>query len=329
MTKIAFITEGGLKMGMGHVVRSITLAEELKDSAEICFLTQSDEIVVNKIKNAEFDAFKLQNDHHIVNRLKDLNPNVVIIDKLNVDEDLVVELKDSLNTKLVIFGNLSKANKYADVVVNAVIGSKLKNKKFSDKSTNTIYFCGPRYYVLRKEFYEFKKKGKRLSGKTEKILLIFGGSDPSNLTSKVLNELLHFNADLKIDIILGVHFVYFDELNQVLGKYQTKKKNVRLYRNIKNVAELMYKADLVIVSPGVSMFEALCVSTPVIAIYQNPLQESWFDGSIHIFDKTEINKIKDAISNGDFLNPGEDYIKELDIGGGKTEIISAIIHGGE
>ncbi len=322
--KIAFLVEGGLEMGIGHIMRSITLAEEIADRAEICFLTKSDEIAVNQIKNTGFNTFQLKNDSEAVDILQEINPETVIIDRLNVEEDFAQKIKGGLNAKLVIFGNTSTANRYADIVVNGVIGTKLRNRKFIDEDTNTLYLYGPRYYVLRREFYEFKQQGKRLTGKLEKILLILGGSDPSNLTSKVLNELLSFNNAFKIDVILGMHFLYFDALNQALDKYQGKKKNVTIYRDIKNVAELMHNADLVIASPGVSMFEALCVGTPVIAIYQNLLQRSWFEGALPVLDENKINKLKDAISSGDFIKPDTEYIKNLNIAEGKAEIIEAI-----
>lgn len=326
--KIAIITEGGLEMGMGHIVRSITLAKELRYRVEICFFTNSDEIVVNEIKNAGFHTLNQPNSNDILSYLKELNTDIVIIDKLNVEENFAKEIKNTLNAKLIIFGNLSDANNYADIVVNAVIGTKLQNRKFIDNDSNTLYFCGPRYYVLRKEFYEFKKKGKRPIGKIEKILLILGGSDPSNLTSKLLTELLSFSDNFKIDVVLGSHFVYFNELNQILNNCQGSNEKVKIYRNIKNVAELMYKADLVITSPGVSLFEALCVGTSVVTVYQNEVQKSWFGGAIPILEKNEINKLKDIISNGAFLKPDTKYIKDLTVGQGKAELLESIIRGG-
>ena len=39
--RIAFVTDGGLKMGMGHIYRSISIAEELKDTAEISAVWES------------------------------------------------------------------------------------------------------------------------------------------------------------------------------------------------------------------------------------------------------------------------------------------------
>jgi UDP-2,4-diacetamido-2,4,6-trideoxy-beta-L-altropyranose hydrolase len=323
--KVVFITDGGLEVGMGHVQQSTTLARELRDKAEICFLTKSDEIVVNQIKDAGFDAFRLNNDNGIAGLLQEIKPNIVIFDKIDVDEDFARQLKDSLKAKLVIFTNLTSGNKYADIAVTADIGSQFRNIRFLDEKTNTLYFYGPKYWVLRKEFYEFKKKGKTLRDKVEKIVLIFGGSDASNLTSTALNELLCLGSDLKIDVILGAQFVYLDELNQVMTKYRDTKENISIYRNTKNVAELMYKADLVIASPGLSVFEALCVGTPVIVMPQNQLQKDTYQGFMRILDKNEVNKLKDVIVNRDFTYADEAHIIKMEIGEGKAELIEEIL----
>ena len=156
------------------------------------------------------------------------------------------------------------------------------------------------------------------------VLLIFGGSDPLNLTSKVLDELLSWQKELKTDIILGSGFTYIGELNMVLGKHQSKKGSVKIYQNIKNVAQLMYKADLVITSPGYSMFEAFCVGAPVIAISQTAFHKNLFDRFFRTLHEDEIVKLKDIISAGDFINPDTEYIKNLNIAEGKAELIEAI-----
>jgi len=323
-SKIAFLVEGSLEMGMGHIYKSITLAEELQDKGEICFLTRSAQIAVNQIENSGFRALKLKNDDEVARCLEEIKPDVVIIDRLEVEEFFAKKLKNDLNTRLVIFDNLSAANKHADVVINAGVGSNFENKRFIDKNTNTLYYYGPKYLVLRKEFYEFKAKGKRLNDKIRRILLIFGGSDPSNLTSKVLDELLTWHKELKTDVILGSGFVYSDELNRVLKKHQSQKGNAKVYQNIKNVAELMHKADLVIASPGLSMFEAFCVGTPVIAISQTQFHKNLFDKFFPTLHEDEIGKLKDIISAGDFLKPDTEYIKNLDMGEGKAEIVKEI-----
>jgi len=323
--KIVFITDGGLEKGMGHVQQSTTLAEELRDRAEICFLTKSDETVVKQIVNVGFNTFKLNHDNEILDLLKEIRPNIIIIDKLDVAEELAKELKETLRTKLIIFTNLTRANRCADIAVSAVIGSNFKNSRFLDEETNTLYFYGPKYWVLRKECYEFKKRGKTLRNKVEKIALIFGGSDASNLTSAALDELLHLKNDFKIDVILGAHFTYFDSLNQVLSQPSAKKKKVSVYKNIKNVAELMYKADLVMASPGLAAFEALCVGTPMIVMHQNEFQKDGFKGFVPTLGKEDIKRIGDLINRAAFIDPLQEYITRLEIGEGKVELIETII----
>ncbi len=320
--KIAFITDGGFEMGMGHVYRTLSLAEELKQNVEICFLTKSDKIVVNKIEEYGFQTFNPENDDEIISKLEDIKPDVVIIDKLNVDESFVKSIRENLKTRIVIFDNLSPANKYADVVVNAIIGSNFKNKKYFDRTTNTLYFCGPRYLVLRKEFYNYRKGLKKKPNEIKKLLLIFGGSDPSNLTSKVLDKILTLDKELEINVVIGPHFLYLKELNEIVKKHKERRETIKVYKDAKKIAKLMYETDLVITSPGLSMFESLFIGTPVIAIYQNLLQKRIYQ---NFFNK--IGKKAHVLNLSDigFLIDPEDYcVRELHIGSGKMEIVEAI-----
>lgn len=323
-TKIAIITDGGLEMGMGHIYRTITLARELKNDAMIFFLTKSNKRVIDKIKKSEFRVLKLKNDDEIINYLKKINPNTVIIDRLKVEENFAKKLRDKLDARLIIYGNISAANKYAHIVVNAIVGSNFKNRKILDKNTNTLYFYGPKYWNLRKEFYEFRKKRKKPNNEIKKILLLFGGSDPLNLITRVTDKLLSLDKSFKIDILLGAGFIYFDKLKKVLKNYPDKKKNVKVYKDAENVAEFMYKANLVITSPGLSMFEAFCVETPVIAILQGPLHKNEFSRFINTYNQDRIENLEDIIFNKKILHQNDEYIKKLKVGEGKTEIIKLI-----
>ena len=325
--KIAFITDGGLEMGVGHIYRCLTIGDELRGVGDIVFLTKSNTIVVNQIADAGFNVIRLDSDNKLPGALEGAKPDIVIIDRLNVEQDFAEKLKNTLNTRLVVFENLSTANRYADVVVNAILGSGFRNRTLWDENKHTLYFYGPRYLVLRKEFYEYNRKRKKAADKVARIVLIFGASDPSNLTSTALKELLTMTNDFKIDVIVGAHFVYFDELNSVLIQHQDRKENVNIYKNAKNVSELMYKADLVISAPGLSVFEALCVGTPVIAIHQSLFQKHGFEGFARTLDKTEMNSLGGMISNADFINPHDEHIARLDIGEGKEEVLRAIAGG--
>ncbi len=88
---ISFITDGGLEMGMGHVYRSLTLAEEMRDMAKvtISFLTKSNNIVTQKISRVGFRVIQQENDDGIINEIKICKPCVLVVDRLYVTEQFL------------------------------------------------------------------------------------------------------------------------------------------------------------------------------------------------------------------------------------------------
>jgi spore coat polysaccharide biosynthesis predicted glycosyltransferase SpsG len=310
---------------MGHVQQATTLAGELRANADVTFLTKSDDIVLSAIRESGFEATRLRSDDEIFRHLMTLDPDIIVFDKIDVEEWLARDIKRTLKASLVIFTNLTTANRHADIAVTADIGSRFKNVTYTDKDTNTRYYFGPKYWMLRPEFHEYKSKGKVSSDKLEKILLIFGGSDPSNLTSVVLEELLGMDRTFWIDVILGAHFGHDDSVKRVLEQYAGKRADVTVHRNIKNVAELMHKADLAISSTGLSVFEALCVGTPVIVMPHNDLQRDTYKGFMRMLERDEVGKLEGLIERADFTFPHEDHIAEMEIGEGVEELVDTIL----
>jgi len=325
--KVVIITEGGLTMGLGHVYRTIALAKELSKFSDVSFLTTSGEVVLNKVRENGFKISKSKDEIELKKQLNLTNPDVVIIDKLEVDENFANYIKTDLKVRLIIFGNVSSANKYADVVINAIIGTNYKNRTYLDKNTNTLYLEGPKYLVLRKEFYDHKNSYK-FRNNLERILLIFGGSDQANLSSQVADKLLSMNHDFRINIVLGPAFKFDKELNTILKKHNVRRNKTRVYRNVNNISKLMRDADLVFTSAGTAMFESFCIGVPTIVFYQNSLQRNMFRNFIMTYDFNEIINLEDFIF--DIYKNYYKYkrkIDELDVGGGKKEIIDAIIGG--
>jgi len=318
-------------MGTGHVFRSLTLARELNGKCESNFLIKYSKDVVKLVERNGFPAFQYKNNDELLKVLRELKPDVVIFDKLNVGSDVVRKIKN--DSRIVIFDNVSQANRYADVVVNAIIGSNFKNKKFFDRSAGTLYLYGPRYLILRREFYNCKKMIKDSGRKNEirSILIIFGGSDPSNLTAKVLSRLLNMNLDLEIDVILGPLYKYYIKLKRLLEKdWNVFNTRVRLHQSSENVAELMWSSDVIFTSPGLSMFEALFLNKPVIVLYQNSLQKMVYrDFLKRVSNMSDRNYLSDLLhalelNEAHIIDPHNNYVKELHIGKGKFEILEAL-----
>jgi spore coat polysaccharide biosynthesis predicted glycosyltransferase SpsG len=312
-------------MGMGHVQQATTFAKELRAEADITFLTKSDDAVLTAIRESGFPATGLGSDAEILHHLTSLDPDIVVFDKIDVDEKLARAIKLTLKASLVIFTNLTEANSHADIAVTADIGSRFENVSYTNEQTNTRYFYGPKYWVLRPEFHDYKEKAKAYSGKPKQILLIFGGSDPSNLTSAVLEELLGMDEVPLVDVILGVHFGHDEFVDRILARFPAKRARITVHRNVRNVAALMYRADLTVASPGLSAFEALRVGTPVIVMPHDDLQRDTYRGFMRMLERKEVAKLGGMIERAEFTYPHEDHIATMEIGEGVQELRDAIL----
>jgi spore coat polysaccharide biosynthesis predicted glycosyltransferase SpsG len=255
-----------------------------------------------------------------------VDPDVIVFDKIDVDEQLARDIKNKSSARLVIFTNLTDANRYADVAITADIGSQFKNVSFTDDATHTLYYYGPKYWVLRPEFHEYKRRGKVASHSPTRLLLIFGGSDPANITTVVLDNLLGQNRVFHIAVVLGAHFGHNDAIGAILERHVRSGTTVTVHRNVSNVAELMYDADLVLASPGLSVFEALCVGTPVIVMPQDFLQRETYLGFMQMLDRDSVSELEGMIDTGRFTYPSDDHIVRMEIGEGVSELMDVIMH---
>lgn len=327
--KIAIITDGNNTLGMGHVYQSVTLAGELSkkmdSQSKIFFITKSDHIVVGRLSETGFEVFQYPDDNMILNALVNQAPDRIIFDKLDVSPLLARQIKESIGCKLIIFTNLTMANQYADMTVLAGMGSNFKNVCEKDAISGTVHYYGPKYWMLRPEFFIYTKKTKKPLSRVKKIMLIFGGVDHSNLTSAVLNELLRMCSTFEIMAVVGAAFKHHEELEAVIEQNRSTQSNVQIVHNLKNVAEAMHRADVVFASPGLSYYEALAVGTPVVGFHQNEMQRDVHREYLLTLDKSELFRLSSIIKNKSFIFPDDPLIASMEIGQGKDEIIHAIL----
>ena len=325
--RIAFVTEGGKDFGMGHVFRTLTLANDLGRGIEVQFFSKSGEVTANKITANGFEVDTYASSEDLVQKLFDFKPDSVVFDYLDVDPSIADEIRNSLHTRIIIFDNETQANTHADTVINALITKDFTNRKFLDEENQTVFMLGPRYLILNKLFQESENDVFRDPSQAKTLLLAFGGSDPSNKTTDSLDRILRYiserESSIEIHIVLGSHFEYEEELKLILAKNESKSK-IEIHRNLPNLYEHIRKADLVITSPGLTMFESLILGTHVIVMYQNDLQKRVYND---LFKKIGSNPDFFGLSSsGYYLNPNHDSIRNMQIGKGRDEVIEAITH---
>lgn len=263
--RILFRVDGSRAMGMGHVYRSLAVAEALRDSsrADIAFLMNVDHAEgIETISKAGLPVrvFKPGVLDSLLDEIRDFAPRVLVND-LPYVEDTYLRALGRLGTVTVnlvdTVDDLETVSRDAQLVI-AVMNE--------DRETPEGFYSGPSFAILRRHFQgrDLKRPVERAH---KKVLLMFGGADPQGLTLKVTRALAGLPASTEIRAVGGAAFPHvreFEALQRNLGRV------VPLLRGLEaQVADLMLDSDLVVCSGGMSVYEIAALGTPGIVLAQN------------------------------------------------------------
>ena len=122
---------------------------------------------------------------------------------------------------------------------------------------------GPRYALLRPEFLEVRKTMKNRDGRVRRILVFFGGTDPTNETEKALDAIrLLKRTDISVDVIVGDTNPNRERIRRLCSG----TGNVIFCRQVKDMAMMMARSDLAIGAVGTTTWERCYLGLPAITL---------------------------------------------------------------
>jgi CMP-N-acetylneuraminic acid synthetase len=272
--KIVFRTEGYDEIGLGHIYRCLTLADSMLDHDFVFVMSKESSIGIEKVKSRFYPVVEFETgNNNELSAIESCSPDIVVNDLLDTDIEYIRDLKER-KYRVINFEDQGEGIKEADAVINAM---------YDENSTGNErhVFTGSEYICLRDEFYSAKPITFR--EEAENILLLFGGTDPSNLTEKVLWWLYRINREFKITIIIGPGYAHADTLTQDVQK--TGNNNIKIVSDTKIITKHMEEADIAITSGGRTVFELATHGIPMIVINQNERE------SRHVFTQKEFGVV--------------------------------------
>lgn len=263
---IAFHTEGNKEIGTGHVYECLSLARELKkEGFDVIFIVKANRELINIINDEIEEVEEIEYN-------QDYEKTLYLLRKYKVD-DLVLNLRkirkdyvDNLRTKgikTIVIDELGNPNIKSDILINGSVVEEWHN--YTD-SKNMKKYIGPKYKILRNSFRKYNKKDKEINDEISKILVIMGGTDKSGTALRILDALSKTSKNITKKIILGSNFPFDEKIKKL--KKSLKESNFEFMKNITNVAELMFKSDLVFSHASNTMYELASVGTPGIVFYE-------------------------------------------------------------
>lgn len=122
---------------------------------------------------------------------------------------------------------------------------------------------GPTYALLRREFRSAMRTATARSGEVHRVLVFLGGSDPDNITARVLEAFdLTGARDIALDVVVGASNVHGSEIEASCRKLG----NASFHVQVDNIATLMARADLAIGAGGATTWERCALGLPTLTV---------------------------------------------------------------
>ena len=261
--RIAIVVNAYDEIGTGHVYRCLSIASKLVFHDVLFIMDKKHQLGIDIVNNYNYPYRIYDGEDDFKNILRQFSPDIVINDILDTSREYISTLKNE-GYFVVNFEDLGEGTKIADVVFDALYEHELDQDNI---------FTGHKYYILKDEFYF--QPSKIITHNVNNILITFGGTDPNDFTQKVLDSILQTNYDGRINVILGLGY---DGLENLIEKYESNKA-IQIYRNVSNISEFMFKADIIFTSAGRTMYEICSLGVPTICLCQNERELSHVFGS--------------------------------------------------
>lgn len=267
-------TDASVAIGTGHLMRCLTLATALREQgAELAFVCRGLlENCTDLIIGQGFPVFHLpaisrfdpllDADQTVVTPFFSRRPDWLIVDHYGLGMEWESRLRPCVR-RLMVIDDLANRAHECDVFLDQNLSSDLRQQYDNLLPHGCRKFIGPRYTLLRDEFIEARRNLRERNGTVKRVLVFFGGSDPTNETEKALLALKQLNrANLDIDVVIG-------SANQNgfrIRSLSATMPNVTFHCQIANMAALMSLADLAIGAGGTTMWERCFLGLPALII---------------------------------------------------------------
>lgn len=275
MNGVFFMADGGGAIGMGHVVRCLSLADAFRQAGWAVTFVSSLEQGIDRIKTSGYSVHRIDPfDETLPEEAK------VKLEALLAAEAAVLVI-DSYRPKLQDFrrygkcvsvlayvDDLNREQFPVDVVINGNVSAHTLG--YRALGERPALLLGPAYNMIRSAFRGLPPK--IVSEQVSKVLVTTGGADPLghclSMTAAMAADWR--NQALEIHVVVGGAFQNPEAFETLAAQYV----NLRLHRNVTAMEELMQTMDLAVSAGGSTLYELCACGVPTLTYAMVDNQEA-------------------------------------------------------
>lgn len=278
--------DGNEKIGSGHIMRTKSIANELKGFGAKVLYALADERGKRLINN-EFQSVVLSSNYEClddeINALssvvKEQEIKLILLDSYFVTPKYFKELKKL--AKVAYIDDLDAFAYECEALIN--YGAFFdKNEYKARQNLAKKHFLGSEFAPLRAQFRSTQKSSKNTQKK--QVLLTTGNTDLLGIMPRLLEAFLS-DESLKNLEFLAISGAFNEHENKLLA-LSAKHKNIKVLKNPENMAQIMAEADFVLSAGGSTLYELASLAKAVIcfsiAANQNNIK-SWAEAGAMLY----------------------------------------------
>ena len=255
--------DGGGSLGVGHVMRSLALAEAAVAAGHEVLVAGRFEgaFLERQLRAAPVEVVRLASPSPgggqgpgsgLPEPLERFLPDVVHIDSY----DLSGWLPGSFVLSNIEDGTFGRRR--ADVVVDPTFGAELSPRP---QDGSGWLLRGSRYTPVRRRVVDARRRGP-IHDAARSVLVVMGGTDPVGLAPGAVQLLARTGLALEV-VVIAVG----ENARRVRAAADGSALSLSVLAPVDDLASLMYASDLVISAAGTTIWELCCLGVPTAAVW--------------------------------------------------------------
>jgi UDP-2,4-diacetamido-2,4,6-trideoxy-beta-L-altropyranose hydrolase len=271
--------DASARMGTGHVMRCLALGQAWQDAGgAVEFLTRCESgVLLDRLVSEGMGVTPLAEDAdwpaleravQSQRAIQSQSPTALVLDGYHFDAEYQRRARDLCRPLLVIDDNAHLTCYCADLVLNQNVHA---GQLSYTVGPDTRLLLGCRWALLRREFRRWQDWRRQVPPLAEKLLVTLGGSDPENVTLRVI-EALQCSAlrdKLQVVVVAGGGNPHLPSLERAAGESPA----LELRSNVDDMPSLMAWADAAITAAGSTCWEAAFLGLPSLTVIVADNQE--------------------------------------------------------
>jgi UDP-2,4-diacetamido-2,4,6-trideoxy-beta-L-altropyranose hydrolase len=265
--RVVFRVDASLEIGTGHLMRCMTLADELRRrGATTTFLCREQPgHLIEQTRSRGFETEAILHEDAAGSLVARLRPDWVVVDHYGLGSAWESAVRPSTR-RIFAIDDLADRDHDCDLLLDQNLYDGVEQRYASRLPAHCRQLIGPRYALLRPEFAESRIRLSRATKSVSRLLISFGGIDATNETARVLKSLANWPA-LALDVVIGPGHPNRREIQELTSE----RPGTTLHVGTNRMAALMSEADAFVGAGGSTTWERFCLGLPslVIAVADN------------------------------------------------------------